>query len=204
MVQFAAGGTSNAFKALTGRCLQNPKTSVNDQCVLRAEYGPYRSLFQKALRGLPSRRKTWKSRATAMPIPGRTGPKGPIFELYPLKAAAVSISHDELLRICPWGPAKIRLGKHRSCHLVIAEETGAVSNSHAELCLIFPLDTPDEMNLVVSDMSTNGTWVNERRLTKDRFEELKDGDVLCLADVASYVPRIASDVLAPLESFFGS
>lgn len=56
--------------------------------------------------------------------------KGPIYELYPLKRSSVSPS--ELLRIAPWGPAKLRLGKHRKCHLCIQDESAAVSNAHAE------------------------------------------------------------------------
>ena len=44
------------------------------------------------------------------------------------------------------------------------------------------------VRLMVSDSSKNGTWVNEQRLAKERFEELKDGHVLRIADVARYVP----------------
>ena len=61
-----------------------------------------------------------------------------------------------------------------------------------ELCLMVPLDydgvADATVRLMVSDSSKNGTWVNEQRLAKERFEELKDGHVLRIADVARYVP----------------
>jgi len=188
-------GAYSAFKALTGKALYNPLTSVHgkDMCVLHAVYGTYSSLLRTAARGiLPSKRLEWSSQVVALPKkPAKFQVKGPIYELYPLKRSSVSPS--ELLRIAPWGPAKLRLGKHRKCHLCIQDESAAVSNAHAELCLMVPLDydgvADATVRLMVSDSSKNGTWVNEQRLAKERFEELKDGHVLRIADVARYAVR---------------
>jgi len=67
-----------------------------------------------------------------------------------------------------------------------------VLSKSKELCLMVPLDydgvADATVRLMVSDSSKNGTWVNEQRLAKERFEELKDGHVLRIADVARYVP----------------
>eukprot|EP00435_Cladocopium_sp_Y103_P026857 s5005_g6.t1 len=188
-------GVYSAFKALTGKALHNPLTSVHgkDMCVVHAVYGTYSSLLRTAARGIsPSKRLEWSSQVVALPEkPAKFQVKGPIYELYPLKRSSASSS--ELLRIAPWGPAKLQLGKHRKCHLCIQDESAAVSNAHAELCLMVPLNydgvADGPVRLMVSDSSKNGTWVNEQRLGKERFEELKDGHVLRIADVARYAVR---------------
>lgn len=181
-------GAYSVFKALTGKCLHNPLTSNigKDLWVVRAVYGSYASLLAKAPRGLlhlkPSK---WTVQAAPLPErPVNARVPGPIFELYPLRDE--TDGQVSALRIAPWGPQKVLIGKHRKCHLNLEMES--VSNIHAELCLMLPLGSPlDQARLVISDMSKNGTWVNERRLLKSRFEELKDGHVLRVADVARFV-----------------
>lgn len=182
-------GAYSVFKALTGKCLHNPLTSNigKDLWVVRAVYGSYASLLAKAPRGLlhlkPSK---WTVQVAPLPErPVNVRVPGPIFELYPLRDE--TDGQVSALRIAPWGPQKVLIGKHRKCHLNLEMES--VSNIHAELCLMLPLGgSPlDQARLVISDMSKNGTWVNERRLLKSRFEELKDGHVLRVADVARFV-----------------
>jgi len=63
-------GAYSAFKALTGKALYNPLTSVHgkDMCVLHAVYGTYSSLLRTAARGiLPSKRLEWSSQVVALP-----------------------------------------------------------------------------------------------------------------------------------------
>ena len=63
-------GAYSAFKALTGKALYNPLTSVHgkDMCVLHAVYGTYSSLLRTAARGMmPSKRLEWSSQVVALP-----------------------------------------------------------------------------------------------------------------------------------------
>ena len=130
--------------------------------------------------------KIWRSRvARARGGPGGDGP-GPVFELLPLRPGERA-KLGEVLRIVPWGPSIITVGKNRKCDLYVTDEMAGVSNSHAELQLM--QSRAAGIRLFISDSSKNGTWVNEHRLPKGAMRELKDGDQLRLADVPRFALR---------------
>ncbi|CAK9099788.1 unnamed protein product [Durusdinium trenchii] len=187
-------GPYTAYKALSGRCLYNPMTTADSQnskakdlSVLRATYGTYASLLSKATRGvLSSMTLQWTGKA--IPLPQGTETEGPIFELYPLGGAIVT--SNEVFRMAPWGPQEVKIGKTRKCHLFMSDETAGVSNIHAELTLLAPVKgSARQARLFVCDLSKNGTWVNEQRIPKGQLLELRDGDVLRLAEVPRYAVR---------------
>lgn len=57
-------------------------------------------------------------------------------------------------------------------------------------------------NYVIQDLgSTNGTWVNETRLAKDKFHELKNGDVIRLGQLTFYIYfRLPEVSASPVET----
>ena len=110
----------------------------------------------------------------------------------------------EVLRVAPWGPALVQLGKARKCQLLMADESASISNVHAELSLMLPMGgAVQKARLFVCDLSKNGTWaprrhratqgatreVNEVRISKGRLVELRDGDRLRFAGAPRYAVR---------------
>ena len=192
-------GPQTAYQKLTGRCLYNPMTSTtSDLVVIRASYGAFAKLMGQALREVHQHFVVWTSHALPLSPPIQSPPRGlvlgPVFELCPLKGTKdQQTGHwtlkcptiQERLRIAPWGPKKLVIGKYRNCNLCITYENAGVSANHAVLWL----ETHDGTGLFISDTSKNGTWVNEKRLSKETSEELKDGDVLRIADVPQYLVR---------------
>ena len=77
--------------------------------------------------------------------------------LYPLRRE--SVMQREVLRIAPWGPPKLQLGKARKCHLYMGDESQSISNVHAELSLMYSVGKERDLRLFVCDLSKNGTWV---------------------------------------------
>ena len=178
VVRFEASGAYEAYKKLSGRCLY---FESKDLCVIRAVYGQYSSLLSKALK---EQSLEWQCQAVAPPKPtGRL--KGPIFELYPLRGERSP--SREVLRIVPWGPSRLSLGKHRTSHFCVTDELQVVSNSHAELCVMKNRETG--IRLYISDSSRNGTWINDERLAKGVMKELRDGDVVRVAEKPRFLVR---------------
>lgn len=192
-------GPQTAYQKLSGRCLYNPMTSKSsDFVVIRASYGTFSNLMSQALREVHQHFVVWTSHALPLSPPIQSPPRGlvlgPVFELCPLKGTKDQLTGRwtlqcpaaaERLRIAPWGPKKLVIGKYRSCNLCITYEKAGVSAKHAVLWL----ETHDGTGLFISDTSKNGTWVNEKRLSKETSEELKDGDILRIADVPQYLVR---------------
>lgn len=162
-----------------------------DLSLIRVVYGSYANLLGKALRGVTT---PWSCQAKDLTEPGGPGGPGapggdgpgPVFELFPLRPGERA-KLGEVLRIVPWGPSIITVGKNRKCDLYVTDEMAGVSNSHAELQLM--QSRAAGIRLFISDSSKNGTWVNEHRLPKGAMRELKDGDQLRLADVPRFALR---------------
>ena len=195
-------GPQTAYQKLSGRCLYNPMgpsvPSTTDLVAIRASYGTFSKLMSQALREVHQHLVLWTSHALPLSPPIQSPPRGlvlgPVFELCPLKGTKDQLTGRwtlqcpaaaERLRIAPWGPKKLVIGKYRSCNLCITYEKAGVSAKHAVLWL----ETHDGTGLFISDTSKNGTWVNEKRLSKETSEELKDGDILRIADLPQYLVR---------------
>ena len=188
VVRFSAkGGPKQAYRDLTGRCLSNPLSSKNgtkDVCLVRAVYGTYQNLLDRVLQ-VDRKSKHWLDAVDDLPEPPGKGPMGPIFELFPLQPR-FSGQTDKRLRLSPWGPPRVKLGRSQQCQLRILHE--GISNEHVELCLMVPWNQHSASNLSVhvTDKSKNGTYINGQRIAKDAVLQLHENDVLRLADVPSY------------------
>ena len=152
-----------------------------------------RILCQPLGQGAPGRHDAMELPSQRSDGAGWPGPGGPggrwsraVFELLPLRPGERA-KLGEVLRIVPWGPSIITVGKNRKCDLYVTDEMAGVSNSHAELQLM--QSRAAGIRLFISDSSKNGTWVNEHRLPKGAMRELKDGDQLRLADVPRFALR---------------
>mmetsp|Transcript_59717 Transcript_59717/g.133323 ORF Transcript_59717/g.133323 Transcript_59717/m.133323 type:complete len:529 (-) Transcript_59717:5-1591(-) len=187
VVRFTStSGPRAAYKHLTGRCLCNPlssKDGARDVCLVRLAYGFYAGLLERVRE---EKSKAWIDKVAAFPERPMAAPEGPIFELCPLQPSTPATPK---LRLSPWGPARMLIGRSSHCQLQIFSE--GVSNEHVELVMMVPWGqvNPSELSVHVMDKSKNGSYVNGHRLVRDAVLQLKDGDVLRLADVPSYVLR---------------
>ncbi|KAJ1679445.1 serine/threonine protein kinase [Spiromyces aspiralis] len=73
------------------------------------------------------------------------------------------------------------IGRHRKCDIRICNPH--VSNRH---CIIYHVSTPQHEIAYLEDISTNGTFVNSKRIPKNTPFRLTDGDIIQLA---KYSPR---------------
>ena len=70
---------------------------------------------------------------------------------------------------------RIRVGRDpTTCELIVPELASAVSKRHAVVWI-------DAGEVWIQDASSNGTFVNERRLERNRPERLRDGDTVTFA-----------------------
>ena len=76
------------------------------------------------------------------------------------------------------------IGRHPECDLVLDIPT--VSNRH---CLLFNESRRGDTIAVVEDLSSNGTFVNEALLGRNKRRELEDGDEITILDEARFVFR---------------
>ncbi|KAL1977675.1 hypothetical protein VTN31DRAFT_534 [Thermomyces dupontii] len=81
-------------------------------------------------------------------------------------------------------PGGYLIGRHRECDLVLDIPT--ISNRH---CLIFSEVRNGDVVAIVEDLSSNGTFVNEALLGRNKNRELEDGDEVTLIGEARYVFR---------------
>lgn len=76
------------------------------------------------------------------------------------------------------------LGRHPECDMRL--DFGTISNRH---CLIFNENKPSGTVAVIEDLSSNGTFVNEAMLGRNKRRELEDGDEIALVDSARFIFR---------------
>ncbi|OKL60984.1 hypothetical protein UA08_03927 [Talaromyces atroroseus] len=76
------------------------------------------------------------------------------------------------------------IGRHPECDLVLNIPT--ISNRH---CLIFNETRNGDVVAILEDLSSNGTFVNEAILGRNKHRELEDGDEITIIDEARFVFR---------------
>ncbi|KAG0650854.1 putative serine threonine-kinase fhkC [Hyphodiscus hymeniophilus] len=76
------------------------------------------------------------------------------------------------------------IGRHPECDLIIDDPI--VSNRH---CLLFTENKGGDTIAVVEDLSSNGTFVNEQVIGRNRRRELRDQDEITVLDKARFVFR---------------
>lgn len=76
------------------------------------------------------------------------------------------------------------VGRHPECDMVLDIPT--ISNRH---CLIFNETRNGDTIAVLEDLSSNGTFVNEAMVGRNKRRELEDGDEITILDEARFVFR---------------
>ncbi|KAK5076929.1 serine/threonine protein kinase [Lithohypha guttulata] len=76
------------------------------------------------------------------------------------------------------------LGRHPECDMRL--DLGTISNRH---CLLFNENKPAGSIAVIEDLSSNGTFVNDALLGRNKRRELEDGDEISLVDSARFIFR---------------
>ncbi|GIJ91576.1 hypothetical protein Asppvi_010544 [Aspergillus pseudoviridinutans] len=81
-------------------------------------------------------------------------------------------------------PGGYLVGRHPECDLVINIPT--ISNRHF---LIFSENKNGDSIAIVEDLSSNGTFVNDAIIGRNKYRELEDGDEITILDEARFVFR---------------
>ncbi|GAD96009.1 serine/threonine-protein kinase chk2 [Paecilomyces variotii No. 5] len=81
-------------------------------------------------------------------------------------------------------PSGYLIGRHPECDLVLNIPT--ISNRH---CLIFNENKKGHVVAILEDLSSNGTFVNEAIVGRNKQRELEDGDEVTILDEARFVFR---------------
>jgi serine/threonine-protein kinase Chk2 len=76
------------------------------------------------------------------------------------------------------------VGRHPECDLIVDIPT--VSNRH---CLIFNETRAGDALAVLEDLSSNGTFINDQVLGRNKRRELEDGDEITILDEARFLFR---------------
>jgi serine/threonine-protein kinase CHEK2 len=76
------------------------------------------------------------------------------------------------------------VGRHPECDLILDIPT--ISNRH---CLLFSEHKNGETIAVLEDLSSNGTFVNEAIVGRNKRRELEDGDEITILDMARFMFR---------------
>ena len=76
------------------------------------------------------------------------------------------------------------IGRHAECDLIVDIPT--VSNRH---CVIFNESREGDAIAVLEDLSSNGTFVNDQILGRNKRRELEDGDEITILDEARFIFR---------------
>ena len=76
------------------------------------------------------------------------------------------------------------IGRHPECDLIVDIPT--VSNRH---CLLFNETRDGDALAVLEDLSSNGTFVNDQILGRNKRRELEDGDEITILDEARFIFR---------------
>eukprot|EP00747_Dinoflagellata_sp_TGD_P181552 gnl/TRDRNA2_/TRDRNA2_35426_c0_seq1.p1 gnl/TRDRNA2_/TRDRNA2_35426_c0~~gnl/TRDRNA2_/TRDRNA2_35426_c0_seq1.p1 ORF type:complete len:767 (-),score=157.52 gnl/TRDRNA2_/TRDRNA2_35426_c0_seq1:122-2422(-) len=96
---------------------------------------------------------------------------GPVFVLRRASVNGVAVAPSET-QLSPSKPNAI-IGREATCDLVV--QSHHVSRHHAKLLLLQSPNVGSRV-LVIEDMSTNGTWVNGKRMLNGQISTLNDGD----------------------------
>lgn len=83
------------------------------------------------------------------------------------------------------------LGRHPECDMRL--DFGTISNRH---CLVFNENKEHGALAVIEDLSSNGTFVNEAMLGRNKRRELEDGDEISLVDNARFIFRYPKSRMA--------
>ena len=89
----------------------------------------------------------------------------------------------------------VAIGRRKTRDIVISGKYGFVSRDHVELTLIYD-------KWFVRDLSKHGTWLNGKRLTKMKEQQLQHEDKIILINPESIHPQSPSDDLANLTIEF--
>ncbi|PYI10520.1 Pkinase-domain-containing protein [Aspergillus sclerotiicarbonarius CBS 121057] len=81
-------------------------------------------------------------------------------------------------------PGGYLIGRHHECDLVINIPT--VSNRHF---LLFPESRKGDAVAILEDLSSNGTFVNDAIVGRNKHRDLEDGDEVTILDEARFVFR---------------
>ncbi|KAJ5232399.1 hypothetical protein N7468_005355 [Penicillium chermesinum] len=81
-------------------------------------------------------------------------------------------------------PGGYLIGRHPECDLII--ESPTVSNRHF---LLFEEKRKGDMVAILEDLSSNGTFVNDAIVGRNKHRELEDGDEVSILDEARFVFR---------------
>jgi serine/threonine-protein kinase CHEK2 len=74
------------------------------------------------------------------------------------------------------------IGRHPECDLIVDIPT--ISNRH---CLIFSENKGGNTRAILEDLSTNGTYINDQVLGRNKRRELEDGDEITLLEDARFI-----------------
>ncbi|WEW60108.1 serine/threonine protein kinase [Emydomyces testavorans] len=81
-------------------------------------------------------------------------------------------------------PSGYLIGRHSECDLILDIPT--ISNRH---CLIFHENKGGDSVAILEDLSSNGTFVNEAIVGRNKHRELEDGDEVTVLDEARFIFR---------------
>ncbi|KAK2750111.1 hypothetical protein FQN57_004604 [Myotisia sp. PD_48] len=76
------------------------------------------------------------------------------------------------------------VGRHEECNLIL--EIPTISNRH---CLLFNESRQGDSVAVIEDLSSNGTFVNDAIIGRNKCRDLEDGDEITLIDHARFLFR---------------
>ncbi|KAF7596184.1 hypothetical protein BBP40_003083 [Aspergillus hancockii] len=87
-------------------------------------------------------------------------------------------------QVKPHPPGGYLIGRHPECDLVINVPT--VSNRHF---LVFPENRKGGSVAILEDLSSNGTFINDAIVGRNKHRELEDGDEVTILDEARFIFR---------------
>jgi len=94
------------------------------------------------------------------------------------------VSYEEEKQTAGFPASGYLVGRHPECDMILDIPT--VSNRH---CLLFNETKNGDAIAVLEDLSSNGTFVNEAIVGRNKRRELEDGDEITILDEARFVFR---------------
>ncbi|KAL8848798.1 MAG: hypothetical protein Q9221_006176 [Calogaya cf. arnoldii] len=83
-----------------------------------------------------------------------------------------------------WPAGGYLIGRHPECDRIL--ELPTISNRH---CIVFSENKNGKLVAIVEDLSSNGTFVNEVMIGRNKRHELEDGDEISILDQARFTFR---------------